>query len=36
MEFNMNDQMTVKEATHDVPVVGKTDVVIVGGGAAGI
>ena len=32
----MNDQMTVKEATHNVPVVGKTDVVIVGGGPAGI
>lgn len=32
----MNEQMTVKEAARDVPVVGKTDVVVVGGGPAGI
>lgn len=32
----MSEQMTVREAARDVPVVGKTDIVVVGGGPAGI
>ncbi len=32
----MNDQITVQEAARDVPIIGKTDVVVVGGGPAGI
>ena len=32
----MSEPVTVREAARDVPVVAKTDVVVVGGGSAGI